>query len=570
MKETFFRSMTWMHTWAGLAVCWLLLLIFFAGSLSYFRHEISLWSKPELHKSVFQDYDQQRIGQQIAKGQAYLADKAPDAASWTISFPSERKPYLSFGWADEPKKGERRGKFHEHVVSQDGQQMITEIRDSRGGNFFYRLHFDLHYLPVVAARWIVGLATMAMLIALISGVVIHKRIFKDFFSFRPAKGSRSWLDAHNVSAVMALPYHLIITYTGLITLMFMFMPWGALQEYDGDVRAFRADLNPARIQTKPSKDAAPLIEAASLLPQIEQQWGAAQLKQVSISAPGKDNSRISFALNSEQTVTDRRNLLIFDGVKGELISKADPDSATYKTYDTLMALHTARFADWALRGFFFLCGLLGCAMVATGTLLWAVKIAQKQQKAIQSGTKPTVGLRLVNGLNISFICGLPLATAIFFYANRLLPLDIADRAQREVDAFFIMLAIIALVALWDGLRGAQSWRRWRQWLLLGALAYAALPLLGAVTSGQSLLANMIDNQWTLVGFDMVSLLFALALGFAARQVRQSKLINPRQSATSPRTSTARAGRSRVGRVSRPNTTAMTRETRDTDLEEVRQ
>lgn len=64
MKETFFRSMTWMHTWAGLAVCWLLLLIFFAGSLSYFRHEISLWSKPELHKSVFQDYDQQRIGQQ--------------------------------------------------------------------------------------------------------------------------------------------------------------------------------------------------------------------------------------------------------------------------------------------------------------------------------------------------------------------------------------------------------------------------------------------------------------------------------------------------------------------------
>ncbi|MCG9721345.1 PepSY-associated TM helix domain-containing protein [Shewanella sp. Isolate7] len=568
MKETFFRSMTWLHTWAGLAVCWLLLLIFFAGSLSYFRHEISLWSKPELHQAVFQDYDQRQVEQQITKGQAYLADKAPDAASWTISFPSERKPYLSFGWADAPKAGERRGKFHEHVVSQDGQQMISDIRDSRGGNFFYRLHFDLHYLPVVAARWIVGLATMAMLIALISGVVIHKRIFKDFFSFRPAKGSRSWLDAHNVSAVMALPYHLIITYTGLITLMFMFMPWGALQQYDGDVRAFRADLNPARIQEKPSDTQAPLFDAARLVSQVERQWGAVPLKQVSITGPGRDNSRISFTLNSEQTVTDRRNLLVFDGVTGELKSLDNPESATYKTYDTLMALHTARFAGWVLRGLFFLCGLLGCAMVATGTLLWAVKIAQKQQKAIKTGAKPSIGLRLVDGLNISFICGLPLATAGFFYANRLLPVDMVDRAQREVDIFFITLAVIAIVALWDGLRCTQSWRRWRQWLALGALAFAALPLLGAVTSRQSLLSNMADNQWTLVGFDMVSLLFALALGFAARQVSRTKLIPSRQGAGS-RLKSKSAAPSTANTLA-PRAAVNKKESKDLSLEEARQ
>ncbi len=42
MKETFFRSMTWLHTWVGLTVCWLLLLIFFAGTLSFFRLKISL------------------------------------------------------------------------------------------------------------------------------------------------------------------------------------------------------------------------------------------------------------------------------------------------------------------------------------------------------------------------------------------------------------------------------------------------------------------------------------------------------------------------------------------------
>ena len=53
--------------------------------------------------------------------------------------------------------------------------------------------------------WIVGLAAMAMLVAIISGIIIHKKIFKDFFTFRPGKGQRSWLDGHNASAVLLLP-----------------------------------------------------------------------------------------------------------------------------------------------------------------------------------------------------------------------------------------------------------------------------------------------------------------------------------------------------------------------------
>ena len=42
MKDTFFRSMTWLHTWVGLLVCWLLFLIFIAGTLAFFRWELNL------------------------------------------------------------------------------------------------------------------------------------------------------------------------------------------------------------------------------------------------------------------------------------------------------------------------------------------------------------------------------------------------------------------------------------------------------------------------------------------------------------------------------------------------
>ena len=42
MKESFRQSMAWLHTWSGLLVCWILFLVFTAGTASYFRDEISL------------------------------------------------------------------------------------------------------------------------------------------------------------------------------------------------------------------------------------------------------------------------------------------------------------------------------------------------------------------------------------------------------------------------------------------------------------------------------------------------------------------------------------------------
>lgn len=95
-----------------------------------------------------------------------------------------------------------------------------------GGDFFYRFHFQFHHLPITWGRCLAGLAAMFMLVGIISGIITHKKIFADFFTFRWGKGQRSWLDAHNGLSVLALPFHLMITYTGLVTLMALYMPWG--------------------------------------------------------------------------------------------------------------------------------------------------------------------------------------------------------------------------------------------------------------------------------------------------------------------------------------------------------
>lgn len=228
MKQGFRQSMAWLHTWTGLLVGWVLLLIFMGGTASYYRDELSRWMRPELPTTTVSSAVAMRSAER------YLQTHAPDAQSWNITLPDARTPVVTMYWqnpAPPPGKTLSRRELYGNAIIDPATGNPISARDTLGGDFFYRLHFDLHYLPVVWARYIVGFCAMFMLVAIISGVITHKKIFKDFFTFRPGKGLRSWLDFHNVSAVTALPYHAMITYTGIVTLMFMYLPWGIKAQY---------------------------------------------------------------------------------------------------------------------------------------------------------------------------------------------------------------------------------------------------------------------------------------------------------------------------------------------------
>ena len=41
-------------------------------------------------------------------------------------------------------------------------------RETLGGDFFYRFHFNFHYMPVLWGRWLAGLCAMFMLVAIFS------------------------------------------------------------------------------------------------------------------------------------------------------------------------------------------------------------------------------------------------------------------------------------------------------------------------------------------------------------------------------------------------------------------
>jgi uncharacterized iron-regulated membrane protein len=92
------------------------------------------------------------------------------------------------------------------------------------------------HMPSDIGYYLVAIAALAMLVLIISGVFIHRKIFKDFFTFRPKKNiRRATLDLHNLTSVIALPFHFIIPFSGLLILIISYFPWSFAIPFEGDV-----------------------------------------------------------------------------------------------------------------------------------------------------------------------------------------------------------------------------------------------------------------------------------------------------------------------------------------------
>ena len=463
MKGTLTQSMAWLHTWCGLLLGWVLFAIFLTGTLAVFDKEISWWMQPEL-------IDRAQPASEAANlAHRWLTTHHPDESNWNVSLPSERSAALGVSVGERRRGGE--GVTHLDPLTGD----TLEPRETMGGNFFFRFHFSLN-LPNMLGIWVVGLAAMAMLVALISGIVIHKKIFKEFFTFRPAKGQRSWLDAHNASAVLLLPFHLMITYTGLVIFFLIYMPAAVDALFEGDRQAYFSEAQPtlaamrAGERTRPTEaPAAPLVPLGDLVARAEARFGPGMIGGLAVANPGRANAEVTVRpVLGHRIELTKGEAMVFNGVTGELIREREASRTSQLIQQVMAGLHFAQFGGYPMRWLYFLCGLISSAMIATGLVLYTVK--QRRQ-----GTNHAF-LKLVESLNVSVIAGLALACIALLWANRLLPTGLEGRLGWELRLFF---------GVW-ALTWAHGWVRkpmqaWREQLYAAAALALGLPALDVLT-----------------------------------------------------------------------------------------
>jgi uncharacterized iron-regulated membrane protein len=336
MKEGFRQAMAWLHTWAGLIFGWLLFAIFLTGTLAYLKDETSHWMQPEIPaRSVSAETS-------LALAQDYLQQQAPGASRWIIELPNAREPALSVRWQQTPAKPGERGQLTKKLLDpQTGREV--QARDTQGGEFFYRFHFQLQ-MPYPWGRWLSTLAAMVMFVALISGIITHKKIFKDFFTFRPRKGQRSWLDGHNAVGVLVLPFHLMITYSSLVIFMTMVMPASILAAYNGDTKAFFSEVFPATNTLNAAGQPTPLPPLAPMLEKAREQWSGGQVGRVTVNNPGDANASVVLARGpSDRVVHDFGSAVTFNGVTGQLLDETQAQPVPMAIAGTFYGLHMGPF-----------------------------------------------------------------------------------------------------------------------------------------------------------------------------------------------------------------------------------
>lgn len=505
MSQGFRQSMSGLHSWSGLLVGWLMFAIAITGTATVFKPEISGWMRPEVT-------DTAPPAKAIESAVGWLARMHPRGEGWYLTAPDDRIATTGAVFDDSAAPSGYRTIALDPVTGSP-----AAIRETPGGEFFYRFHFELQ-LPYPWGRILASAVAMLMLIALISGIVIHARIFKDFFTLRPGKGKRSWLDAHNVLGVLALPFHLMIMATGIVTLLTLTMPWGVAANYGNDRSRAFTEISPGLISRAPAGKPAPLAPIAPMLAEAMRRFGGGRIGQVSIAHPGDRNSVVTVMRHDGDQLAYAAGTVSFAGATGVVIGSYAETRPARRTYDVLYGLHMGRFAPWVSRWLYFLCGLALTGTIATGLILWIE--ARKGAAGF--------GHRLVARLNVGTIAGLPIAMLAFLWGNRLLPIGLAERGAAEVRVFFWAWGAAMLFAFVRPVR-----RAWIEMFGLAAAGAGLLPFVSFLLTGRGLWAAAIGGDRLFLGFDLM--LFALALAFAtiARRVSAYRVPPPRQRRTVP-------------------------------------
>jgi hypothetical protein len=109
------------------------------------------------------------------------------------------------------------------------------------------------------------------------------------------------------------------------------------------------------------------------------------------------------------------------------------------------------------------------------------------------------------------------AIAAYFWANRLLPVEMSTRAAWEVHAMYLTMAAMFAYPMFRPPERARVEMLW-----LCTAAYGLLPVLNALTTSRHLGHSLGEGDWIMAGFDLTALGCAAISAVCAVKVSRSQ------------------------------------------------
>lgn len=530
MKNSFRQAMAWLHTWFGLVLGFVLMAAFFFGALSVFDREFDRWSNPSTRfepqpmpsyeailRPAFERMQPTReaIDAMRPRVDGAMPTTFKTVESWS-AYTTHRDPTLAmFAGYDVPnaKDPEEAIWAYATIDPRDGRA-IPDDHLKIGSGFFFPLHYGLTLDWKNLGIWIVGFSALIMLAALISGVVMHRKIFREFFTFRPGKARlRSTLDLHNLTGVVALPFHFFFAFTGLVIFATTYyFPVGHTQLHDLHDLHEQVEAQETGLPHDRAGVPAGLASVDAMVAEAQRRWEAkdkaGDVGFLVLQHVGDANGYVSVYRAGTDRIALVGDGIHFKASTGELIREDPPATAVGRVSEFLTGLHLQHFRHWLLRWLYVLGGLAGAVCIATGFVFFVEK--RKRQHA-QQGSQ---GARIVDALAVTTVTGMVLAALGILLANRLLPEDLPGRGDFERYAFWGTWVLALLHAGWRSAAVAKglanpAWREQTWAIAVFALLAVAL---NWATTGDHLLRTLSAGYWPVAGIDL-SLLAVAAIAF---------------------------------------------------------
>ncbi|MET0363629.1 MAG: PepSY-associated TM helix domain-containing protein [Sphingobium sp.] len=507
------KAMVAVHGWSGIILGLLLYAVVLTGTAAVFAEEIGIWSAGRV--ATQSAFERPTADTLRALGKATPAKYHEGVDLFEVG----DSDLGVFFHRHEIDAGEvvARGVFY--AVGKDGR--VTDKRAGtsedifgpRNDNALSAFLVDTHVRLHVPNPWgllLTGILGLSMLVAAISGLLIHRHLFKDIFTLRreasPVLVNR---DRHSVAGTWSLPFAFILAFTGSFFSFFgtIGVPIVAMAAFGGNVEALQEAVygNPGKPDPRPAaignfdritRDA---ITRAGTVPTFiaMENFGRADAKVTTYHPPRSEAIAPMTLLYNGATAQ-------FEQVK----PLVGPRPSAGGTLAAIMSpLHFGNFAGMLSKAIWFGLGFAMCYVTYTGLRLWLVK-RQDGPRSLGWLERMTavVGLGLPFALAASaaaYLVAMPMGSAVWW-----------------TPAGFLIGSGIAIMA---GVV-APSVARLGWWLQFGTgLLLLLLPPLRLLTGAPGWTTAMAAQQPVIVALDIA---FAVAGGWMLWRLRGARSEQP--------------------------------------------
>lgn len=364
----FVRAVLKGHSSLGLAFAAILYLICLTGTVAVFAREFERWE----HAGVpaVETVSPEAVQQALTAAVAAAGGPVEHAF---IQLPTGELPQMHVNIELETGG-------HKSWIA-DGQGRLVDKGESAWTEFLTRLHINLH-LPRTWGIFIVGLAGVALLSSLISGMLAHPRIFRDAFHLRLG-GSRRLQEAdlHNRLGVWALPFHILVSLTGAVLgLTTIIVGVLGLALFQGDVgKVYGLFLPP-----EPKEDArpAPVIDLLPMFAQVATLAPDGRTDLILLEHPTEMGGAAWFNVTRSEQALSNVDAYAFDrNAKIYHDKRAADNNLGESILSSIGKLHFGWFGGVLIKIAYVLLGLGLTYLAASGVNIWLARRRDKGRPA---------------------------------------------------------------------------------------------------------------------------------------------------------------------------------------------